>query len=120
MVDFKFIADNLHNTPHWKRDLDKLLKKQRARRSNAIAFYTFNSTEIWLSYKFRIKPEGKGEFYYINHRKNNREPVKRIRCGQFGEVSILREPSKFVALAPVFYPIFFKWIFRPKKLRHQR
>ena len=95
--------------------LNVLLEKQGVKRTKAIEFQTFNSKEIWLSYKFRVNSNGNGEFYYINHHKNTYDVVERARTspfrfGQFGEIYALREPEKFVALAPVFYPIFFKWI----------
>ena len=115
MVNFKLISDNLRNTRHWKRDLDVLLEKQGVKRTKAIEFQTFNSKEIWLSYKFRVNSNGNGEFYYVNHQKNTCDVVERARTSpfrfrQFGEVYAFREPEKFVALAPVFYPMFFKWI----------
>ena len=115
MVNFKSISDNLKNTRHWKKDLDELLEKQGIKRTNAIEYYICTSKEIWLSYKFRVNSNGNCEFYYINHQKNNYDIVERIRkspfrFGQFGEIYAMQEPEKFVALAPVFYPAFFKWI----------
>ena len=65
MVNFELIVDKLKNTPHWKEDLDTFLKEQGARRTNSIELYACNSTEIWLSYKFRIKFDGNGEFYHF-------------------------------------------------------
>ena len=115
MINFKSISNNLKNTQHWENDLDNLLKKQGIKRTNAIDCQTFNSKEIWLSYKFRVNSNGNGEFYYVNHQKNNCDVVERsrtspFRFGQFGEVYAFREPQKFVALAPIFYPMFFKWV----------
>ena len=33
MVNFKSISDNLKNTRHWKKDLDKLLEKHGIKRT---------------------------------------------------------------------------------------